>query len=264
MTGMTGGDPGPPGPGSSGPGESGAGPSELAGGTGPRTGLRAAAAVLAVLAALGIALVASRSGPPFATPGGGRPGSAVQTLRPAPARTPPFEQPSPDQPPPRTLSHLAGLYLLVAAGLMFLGLAAVPLMLPRWPRLRWRQMRRSARAPAVPLPVTGPAVPQALADVVEVALRRLEGGPVTDAIVACWVGLEEAAARAGTRRLPAQTSAELTERVLAEHRVSPATLRRLAELYREARFSGHRLGDDARADARALFQRVRHELRASR
>jgi hypothetical protein len=98
---------------------------------------------------------------------------------------------------------------------------------------------------------------------VELALARLADGPVTDAIVACWVGLEQAAAQAGTQRRPAETSAELTERVLADHQVTPDTLRRLAELYREARFSGHPLGATVREDARILFEQVRTELRAA-
>ena len=55
------------------------------------TGLRAAAAVLAVLAALGLALLASRSGPPFATPS---PQGTAETIPPAPVRTPPDDEPS--------------------------------------------------------------------------------------------------------------------------------------------------------------------------
>ncbi len=224
---------------------------------------RAAAAVLAVLTALGLALLASHSGPPLASPAGPR--STVETIRPVPTQTTPIlYEPADNRPLPRIVSSLAWLYLLIAAAVVFLGLAAIPLMLPARPRL-WRRFRPGFRPPPGPPPVSDrPPVEWALAGAVDAALARLESGPVDDAIVACWLGLEAAAAKAGTQRLPSQTSAELTERVLAEHRVTPQTLRRLAELYREARFSRHTLGEDARADARALFERVRDELLVSR
>lgn len=81
-------------------------------------------------------------------------------------------------------------------------------------------------------------------------------------MVACWVRLEQAAARAGTARHPAQTAAELTARVLAAHRVAPDTLRRLADPYREARSSRHVLDERARDEARAALEQIRQELRA--
>jgi hypothetical protein len=49
--------------------------------------------------------------------------------------------------------------------------------------------------------------------------------------------------------------------VLTEHSVSPDTLRELAALYREARFSAHPLGEQHRTAARRLFEQVRDELR---
>jgi hypothetical protein len=247
------------GPGGSGPGASGPGGTAARAARTSAGRLRAAAAVLAVLAALGLALLASHSGPPFAAPSAQ---STVETIAPAPARTSPFAgEPAYDQPPSRTLSHFASLYMLIAAAMLVLALAAIPLVLPRRPQpWRWRLLR-AHRQPHVPLPPPGPKLPRALADAIEAALARLDDGPLDDAIVACWLGLEAAAAQAGTHRRPSETSAELTERVLADHQVTPQTLRRLAELYREARFSRHALGADARTDARALFERVRDELR---
>jgi hypothetical protein len=257
----TGSGPGGSGPGGSGPGGSGPGGISARAARTSAARLRATAAVLAVLATLGLALLASHSGPPFATPSAP---STAETIQPAPARTSQFPgEPGHDRPPSRTLSHFASLYMLIAAAMLFLALAAVPLVLPRRPQpWRWRLLRALRPLP-VPLPPPGPKLPRALADAIEVALARLDDGPLGDAIVACWLGLEAAAAKAGTHRLPSQTSAELTERVLADHQVTPQTLRRLAELYREARFSGHTLGADARADARALLERVRDELRVS-
>src|SRR5262249_52204662 len=225
-------------------------------------GFRAAAAVLAVLAGLGLALLASRSGPPFATPP--PPIIGVQTSHPLPTRTQPAGNQS--DPAPASLvrtSRVVWRSVLGAAGVLFLAAAAIPLALPNRSR-PWRSPPGLLR-PRVPppLPPAGSGVEQALAGAVEQALARLDEGPVADVIVACWLGLEEAAARAGPRRRPAGASAALAGPGPAEHPVSGRTLRRLAALYREARFSRHVLGDDVRTEARSLFERVRNELRVA-
>jgi hypothetical protein len=219
---------------------------------------RTIAAVAVVLAGLGLALLGSRSGNPFV----GAPRSADQSDAAVVTLPPPPTTPAGnngDQAPPRTLHNLAGLYLLVAACLLFLGLAALPLIFQQRARRWWAFHRRVRLRPDPPPPVR-PGAPALLAEAAARAVRIMEQGPVDDAIVACWLGLEDAAARAGTKRAPAETSAEFTERVLAEHQVSPDTLRRLAALYREARFSGHTLGEPDRATARDLFGLVRTEL----
>ena len=82
------------------------------------------------------------------------------------------------------------------------------------------------------------------------------------AVIAAWLRLEAAAA-AGTVRRPAETPGELAERVLAEHAVSPVTLRRLVDLYREARYSSHEVDEHMRADARRALERLRRELTAA-
>jgi hypothetical protein len=218
--------------------------------------------VLAVFAGLMLALLASRSGPPFSfVPA---PQGTLQPISPAPAETGRPVDRSQDQPPPRTFTNLIWLYVLVAAGSLLLAGCAIPLLLPARPRRLRLSLGRGRAAPSRPPQATaGPRVERELASAVDAALARLDGGPVGDAIVACWLGLERAAARAGTPRRAAETSAELTERVLAEHQVTAQTLRRLAALYREARFSRHRLGEQARDEARELFERVRDELRVT-
>jgi hypothetical protein len=109
-------------------------------------------------------------------------------------------------------------------------------------------------------PQASAVVAQALAGAVEAGLRVVAEGESRDAVITCWVLLERAAAEAGTARRPAETSAELATRVLAQHRVSAAPLRRLGELYRMARYSTHPLGEDARAEARSALVQVRNEL----
>nr|BFE79756.1 hypothetical protein GCM10020093_023570 [Planobispora longispora] len=63
------------------------------------------------------------------------------------------------------------------------------------------------------------------------------------AVIACWLRLEHAAARAGTPRALADTPADLVARLLAAHRVGEAALERLAAAYRRARYSPHEVDD---------------------
>lgn len=99
-----------------------------------------------------------------------------------------------------------------------------------------------------------------LADAVDEGLSRMDAGRAADAIVACWVALEQTAASAGVPREPAETPAEFTVRVLALGNVSADALTELAELYREARFSTHQSSEDNRQRARTALVRLREEL----
>jgi hypothetical protein len=106
-------------------------------------------------------------------------------------------------------------------------------------------------------------VRRALAASVDEVLDQLEQGETRNAIIGCWLRLEEAAASAGVSRRPTETAGDLTERVLAMHRVDARKLTRLADLYREARFSSHALGEPARVEARSALQSVRDDLTAA-
>jgi hypothetical protein len=75
--------------------------------------------------------------------------------------------------------------------------------------------------------------------------------------------LERAAADAGTHRAAPDTPSELAGRLIDRHAVSSAPLLRLADLYREARFSRHELPESARTEARAALEQLRAELEAS-
>ena len=96
---------------------------------------------------------------------------------------------------------------------------------------------------------------------VDAARIALAGGSPRNAIVACWMQLEDDAAAAGLPRAAAETSAEYVERVVAASSVDPAPIRELAALYREARFSRHELLDDHRTRALAAMNRVEAALR---
>jgi hypothetical protein len=102
-----------------------------------------------------------------------------------------------------------------------------------------------------------------LAEAVESGLAAVDSGTATDGVIACWVALEGAAASAGVARQASETPAEFTVRVLGVGGVSEPELLRLAQLYREARYSTHGSSEDARAQARAALVRLRDELSAA-
>jgi hypothetical protein len=102
-----------------------------------------------------------------------------------------------------------------------------------------------------------------LAAAVDEGLRELDQGGPGEGVVASWVRLERAAANAGTHRAAPDTPSELAGRLIDRHGVSSTPLLRLADLYREARFSRHQLPESARTEARAILERLRDELEAS-
>jgi hypothetical protein len=102
-----------------------------------------------------------------------------------------------------------------------------------------------------------------LAEAVESGLAAVDSGTATDAVIACWVALEDAAASAGVARAESETPAEFTVRVLGVGGISEPELLRLAQLYREARYSTHGSTEEARNQARAALIRLRDELAAA-
>ncbi len=118
-------------------------------------------------------------------------------------------------------------------------------------------------APAPAGPPTDRVGPGELAAGVDAGLRELEYGGPGEGVVACWVEVERAAAGAGTHRAPPETPSELAGRLIDRHDISSGPLLRLADLYREARYSRHTLPESARAEARAALVQVRDELGAS-
>ncbi|WP_040456525.1 DUF4129 domain-containing protein [Kribbella catacumbae] len=99
-----------------------------------------------------------------------------------------------------------------------------------------------------------------LAEAVESGLAAVDSGTATDGVIACWVALEDAAASAGVPRQESETPAEFTVRVLGVGGISEPELLRLAQLYREARYSTHGSSEEARIQARAALVRLRDEL----
>lgn len=87
--------------------------------------------------------------------------------------------------------------------------------------------------------------------------RILEEGEARNAIVECWHRFEVQAERAGLGRRPSETSSELALRMLDAADVDRAAVTRLLELYREARFSGHEVGEEDRRAAVDALARIR-------
>src|SRR5680860_1161507 len=73
-------------------------------------------------------------------------------------------------------------------------------------------------------------------------------GP-SDAVIAAWLALEDAASASGVRRAPSQTPTEFTLAVLDRTNADPDATAELLALYHRARFSGHPIeaADVARA-----------------
>ena len=216
---------------------------------------------LAAAALAGFLLVAlaarARPDQPRATPTAARPSRREITM----TATPPREAPPTE--PPRGQTHIRLPWSVIEWLLLgVLLLAAIAILVALWPQLRTRL--RSRQAPRRPRPVE-PA-PDDLIRQVSSMLRTMSqvaDGQIRDGVILCWRRLEQAAEGAGLRRSPADTSSDLAGRLLASMPLSEAPLNRLADLYREARFSSHPIPAEAVAQARADLAQLRSELEAA-
>jgi hypothetical protein len=113
-----------------------------------------------------------------------------------------------------------------------------------------------------PRPMTTVAAGEEVMAAVEAGLVELTDTDADPrrAVIACWVRLERAAAAAGTPRLVGDSPTELVTRLLSAHQVSRPTLEGFAEVYREARYATHPVGERSRQDAIAALRQIRAEL----
>lgn len=171
------------------------------------------------------------------------------------ARPVPPPAPSPTSTPTATPTRQAGAHpldtvwqLLATAVLVAVVVLGLLLLWALWQWWRDRvRTREVAPRPTQLEPV--PDLAEALTATVSRQRDALAEGSPRNAIVACWLALEESAEAAGLPRDPAETAAELTTRVLEGYAVDRSAIVTLAALYREARFSAHVLGEDARERA---------------
>jgi hypothetical protein len=227
---------------------------------------------VAVLAAAGLLLVlvtwAASIGPDQVVSGG-----HVQRVHP-PARSlsaPVAAQPDPAAAaraehrgePPAWLAAIAWvLELLTLAVVAFLARQLLR-KLRRWWRTRSRS-RRIAPEEVVEFEVLDSAahVSELLeADAAEQRIQLAMSGAPRNAIVECWHRFEEQAVRAGMARRPWQTTAEFVLGVLDLVGADRGAVSRLADLYREARFSDHPMTDAHRSAALAALDEIHRSLR---
>lgn len=153
------------------------------------------------------------------------------------------------------LHWLAKLSIIAAA----LGLVAlIWLIVGVVPRLSYRR-RRPSRAPpedeAVPELAEYPS--EELNRTFATALTAVAIGDANRAIVACWIRLEQIAEDCGYVRLPSETSTELVTKWLGATSLPTGPLGELAQLYREARYSGHAMSAAATDRARTALTQLR-------
>src|SRR5690606_35692226 len=95
----------------------------------------------------------------------------------------------------------------------------------------------------------------------EVRYQALSEGDPRNAVVACWVALEDAVHRSGLTPDRSETAAELAWRVLARWDVDPSAVTDLSAAYREARFSRHPVSEVQRTVAVEALERILYDLR---
>lgn len=215
---------------------------------------RAIAAVGALLLVLMVAAVAAR-GADWTTRGPTAfhaPRPAHPVVLPTPTATATPTDPSSYLPP----SQASGRAVLVILGL--LALCLLVLLTRALQRLR-SLLRRPA--PAAPLAALDE---RALAEAADRALVEVEQPDAREAVVRAWLLLGAAAAEAGLPAHAAETATEYAQRIAAAFAVPVPELHRLAELYREARFSSHQVDEARRAEARELLQHLRAGLQGAR
>jgi hypothetical protein len=132
--------------------------------------------------------------------------------------------------------------------------------------LNWRRRRRMVATPVVVDDDDGyPGVPSArllrAARQARLDLERHRGGPPSDAVVAAWLRLEEAAAGSGLARLAHQTPTEFTDALRTRDGSVEPALDELRRLYQRARFArSAAIGPDEVTAARAALDEIVHGL----
>lgn len=169
--------------------------------------------------------------------------------RPEPSGLPTFT-------PPNGASEYSGQVAVVfqVAALLVL-IAAVAWLAVAVVRALRRRRSLQAAAPTLDRPLD-----EVLSEGVDRALDDVVIGTPDNAIIRCWVALQDSARRAGVEPRASETSKELTVRLLTELDVDTDAVHRLAELYREARFSTHQLGESQRQDALDALTTIRTTL----
>lgn len=163
--------------------------------------------------------------------------------------------------PPGWLDAMAFvLELLTVAVVGFLAVRLLRRLHQLW---KGRTRRRRSPPEEVEFEVLGSAARVAEVIELDAADQRwelAEEGEPRDAIVACWHRFEQQAVRGGVERRPWQTTAEFVLGVLDLVSADRGAVARLADLYRESRFSDHPMTDAHRRAALEALDTIHHSL----
>lgn len=193
---------------------------------------------------------------------------ATRTAEPTPEPTTtgePLPNLSGDSDPGAVRTVILILVALAVAALLALFVATVVRSLRRAWESRELEVREGTALAAAS---TGAAAVEAQPDAtvihrgIAAALRRIdERAEPGDAIVAAWVGVEEAAADSGVVRGVSETPGEFAVRIIARRSAIDGDARRLLALYERVRFGDYVATEADRADARRLLGRIEGEWR---
>jgi hypothetical protein len=140
---------------------------------------------------------------------------------------------------------------VLAVALVLLAIAAVPLVREH---RRWKARRRAALEWQSPLA-------DELSEEISLALDDLRSErDIRRAVIAAYARMEKVLAQRGVRRRVSETAFEYLGRILQEMRVTPAAAAALTQLFEEAKFSRHDLGEDGRKRAIGALEIVRSDL----
>jgi hypothetical protein len=153
------------------------------------------------------------------------------------------------------------LWFAVLAGVAVLALLIVLLV-------RWLNARRRAGADAdgaVDGGLEGGDTGEALAGAVLAGREALADDPdPRTAIIACYAAMEASLGEGGISRQKADTPADLLERAVAAGLVQGFAAQTLTDLFREARYSTHPMGEHQRDQARAALESISAYLAAAK
>jgi Domain of unknown function (DUF4129) len=229
-------------------------------------------AVVAVLAAAGLLLVlvtwAASIGPDRVVSGGHidriRPDEPTVSTQPADPKDPVQEQLDKERSdPPRWVGAIAfALEILTVVVLLFLVGRLLGKLRQAWlARTRRRRPPKPEDVEFEVLGSAGRATEEIAEDAVEQRSLLIVEGEPGNAIIECWQRFEQQAVRAGVQRRPWQTTSEFVLGLLDLVGADRGAVTKLADLYREARFSDHPMTEDHRRRALESLDSIHRSLR---
>lgn len=148
--------------------------------------------------------------------------------------------------------------IITTALVAILAVAAAALLV--WLMVRMRALARPPLEEAEEADDVDLSAEQALTALADARTRLTWDIDAQDAVVAAWLALEAAIARAGIRHDPAQTTLEFVVTVLGSLDIDRPALDRLAHLYRRALFDDEPLTEEDREDALARLDLLAEQL----